>query len=128
MLVGHKVYKTCFKNEQKTSRTLVVFYSLLTFLLVTLAWVFFRANTCRVAVTFLFRMLTFQSGVPWYNPIYIATIAAVILRHIVRISPMEKYMSLPRGSILSYTVLWLMFWLIILFKPTTFAPFVYGAF
>ena len=113
---------------QKNSLIANVFYSVLTFLLVTLAWVLFRADTCKTAFHFLFRMLTFQSGVPWYNPIYITTIAAVVLRHFIRISPFEKYIAFPRGSVISYTVLWLMLWLVILFKPETFAPFVYGSF
>ncbi len=91
-------------------------------------WVFFRADSFAQAFGVLKGMLICQSGVNWCNPFIVGTMLFVLLWHIPKALKMDKFMELPYNSIYSYTVLFTMVWMIIIFHPTEFTPFVYGNF
>jgi len=73
-------------------------------------------------------MVTWQPGVLWCNPFLIGTMLMVLVWQILKSMHWDKFMELPYGSVYSYTVLMTMLWMVVLFQPTGFAPFVYGQF
>ena len=102
--------------------------TLLTFLCVMFGWIFFRAANFSQAFAVIHGMLIWQEGVCWCNPFIIGTMFLVLLWHIPKALKWDKFMELPFNSVYSYTVLFSMVWMIIIFHPTEFTPFVYGSF
>ena len=127
LLVMHKLWLRGKKTEE-TSGILRIAGMLLTFICVMLGWIFFRADTFGQAFAIINGILHWQTGVCWCNPFIIGTMLFVLLWHIPKVLKYDGFMELPYNSVFSYTVLFTMIWMIVIFHPTEFTPFVYGNF
>jgi alginate O-acetyltransferase complex protein AlgI len=113
-------------------RQVTVVYSFtawfLTFFSVTLAWVFFRADNVGQAISIMQKLISWNAGgVAWYHPFAVFIIVSTILVHLLK-SMNFKIFTLPVESKITPTVLFCLIWLVILFPPTDFQPFVYNQF
>lgn len=73
-------------------------------------------------------MLCWQTGVLWCNPFLVGTMLLVLAWQFLKALTWDKFMELPYNSLYSYTILFTMVWMIIIFHPADFAPFAYGNF
>lgn len=96
----------------------------LTTTFVVLGWVLFRSVDMNQAITILKKLIIFQGGVTWYEPSVIFLIAATIIIHTLKAFRFT-FVELPSKAIYTPTVLFTMLWLVIVFHPSDFQPFVY---
>ena len=99
----------------------------LTQLVVIIGWVFFRAENFSQALHILSKMFIFTGGVQWLQPVVIFVLLVAILVHVYKyLSKTEDILSFEAW----YTpiLLFSMLWLVIVFPPEKFEPFVYGGF
>lgn len=127
MLVVHKLWLRGKKPMEKSGLPRLL-GTILTFLCVMFGWIFFRANTFGQAFAVIKGMICWQTGVFWGNPFLIGTMMLVLFWQVLKAFDWDRFMELPYNSIYSYTVLFTMVWMIIIFHPTEFTPFVYGNF
>jgi alginate O-acetyltransferase complex protein AlgI len=100
-----------------------------TILIVMTGWIFFRSSTFTQAYTILEGIITFKSGVTWYNPFVIFVIITMIIYHTLNYGGIGKCLIHPKHkSIYGMSVLFTMIWLIIVFYPQDFQPFLYFQF
>ncbi len=99
-----------------------------TFLAVTLCWVFFRAENTQQAFSVLVNLFAFNTaGISWVQPFVLFVLLATALFHIAYVLKM-KIVTLPVSSRLTPTALFVLIWLVIVFFPKEFQPFVYAQF
>lgn len=127
MLVIHKLWLRG-KKPTGAKGCSQLFATSLTFLCVMFGWIFFRAGSFEEAFAVIKGMLILQDGVTWCNPFLVGTMLLVLAWQFLKAFGLDKFMELPYDSIWSYTVLFTMVWMVIIFHPTEFAPFVYGNF
>lgn len=99
-----------------------------TFLTVLIAWVFFRAQTFEKSMICLKRMFLFSDGVSWFYPLAVGIIAGMAVVHIVFALNHEKRLKLPIDGIISPIILFTMLFILIVFHPNNFNPFIYFRF
>ncbi len=90
--------------------------------------IFFRVTSFRQVFAVIRGMLCRQEGVLRGNPSLIGTMLLVLAWQFLKAFEWDKLIELPFNSIYSYTVLFTMIWMIIIFHPTEFTSFVYGNF
>lgn len=101
----------------------------ITMLIVMVGWVFFRASTFSQALDILQAMMTFRAGVEWYQPFVIAVIMVLGVCHVLKAKKWGvRILELEHGSVYGMTVLFTMVWLILVFYPRGFQPFIYFQF
>ena len=74
------------------------------------------------------RMFTFAPGIAWTPPFVVFGIALVALRHAARAASLDARLKWRRDSVWSAAALCTMLWLVVLFFPKNFQPFVYMQF
>ena len=100
----------------------------LTFLSVTLCWVFFRSSNVGEAVAILQKLFSFNNaGVTWFHPFVIFILLSTFLFHLLSNLKL-KFISLPLENKVTLTILFCLLWLVIVFYPEEFQPFVYFQF
>jgi len=100
---------------------------LVTFLLVTVAWVFFRADSIVQAIEIINKLFFLQDGVAWYPPFAIFVLGSIIFVHIIKATGYE-FLELKIEKIYTLPVLFCLLWLVIVFMPKGFQPFIYAMF
>jgi alginate O-acetyltransferase complex protein AlgI len=115
-------YQTIFTHSPR-------FYSfaswLITFLSVTLCWIVFRSSDVGQAMAIAQKLFSFNNaGVSWLHPFVIFIILATLLIHIFQ-SMTFKFFKLPIESKITPVILFCLIWLVIVFYPKEFQPFVY---
>lgn len=128
LLCSHKFWLQKRNTIHPTNTFIRSSCIILTLFCVMLGWIIFRANTCQQAYYFIKGMFLCQKGIFWCNPFHIGIILLVVFWHFLKKLKLDKFMELPYGSLFSYTILFTMLWLIVLFQPVEFTPFVYGNF
>jgi alginate O-acetyltransferase complex protein AlgI len=108
------------------------FYSIvswvLTFLSVSLCWIFFRAESIDQAMEIFHKLFVIDMvGVSWYQPFVIFILLIAGLFHLLY-SWGIKTITLPIDAKITPTVLFCLIWLVIVFFPKEFQPFVYAQF
>ena len=100
----------------------------LTFLSVTLCWVFFRSSNVGEAMAILQKLFSFNNaGVAWFHPFVIFILLSTFLFHLLSNLKL-KFISLPIENKSTLTILFCLLWLVIVFYPEEFQPFVYFQF
>ena len=100
----------------------------LTFLSVTLCWVFFRAESVNQAMEIFHKLFVIDMvGVSWYKPFVIFILLTAGLFHMLYVWRF-KIITLPIEARITPTVLFCFIWLVIVFFPKEFQPFVYAQF
>ncbi len=124
-LCVHKYFKerTAGRFSMPTIAAVVI-----TLLTVMIGWVFFRATSFSQAFAVLQGMFSFTAGIGYYEPFALCALIGFLIYHII-LGYNEKYFSeLNNFSILSATLLFLMIYLVVVFQPEEFQPFIYFKF
>jgi len=99
----------------------------ITFLCVTLAWVFFRSDSLSNAMDIITNLFTVHKGIAWYPPFIIFILIGSICVHIAKAMEFE-FMDLKPEKYYSPAVYFTMLWLVIVYSPNDFQPFIYALF
>ncbi len=99
-----------------------------TMLVVLVAWVFFRSRSFDQALLMLRQMFLRSDGVEWHHPFVIFAIALVAASHWLQTTRHAAWRELPASRMASSTILFTMWWAIIVFPARGFAPFIYFQF
>ena len=103
---------------------------LMTMLVVLVAWVFFRsaAGGFPQALAILDKMFVNLQGVSWYHPFAIFALVLMSMSHALQATRFRHWRDLPVTKWHTPAVLFLMLWLVIVFPPSGFTPFIYFQF
>jgi alginate O-acetyltransferase complex protein AlgI len=98
---------------------------LLTFLSVTLCWVLFRSSNMEQARAIAQKLFSFNNeGVSWFHPFVIFILLATFSIHLFqKMNP--RIFTLPIENKMTPVILFCLLWLVIVFYPKEFQPFVY---
>lgn len=97
----------------------------LTLLVVVVGWVFFRADSFSHGGDILACMFMLRGGVRWLDPFALSCVLLAVFYHILYYLKKNQFLQLERVSVYSISVLTIMLYLVILFKPEGFHPFIY---
>ncbi|MCI5217753.1 MAG: MBOAT family protein [Candidatus Electrothrix sp. LOE2] len=120
VLVVQRTWRKHFKGMRKGTSWLI------TQCTVSILWVFFGTKSITHSIIILKQLFILRSGVPWLQPFVCFIIIAAILIHFFRYK--YKQDLLPTMSWHTQAVLLSLIWLIIVFPPKKFTPFVYAQF
>ena len=101
------------------------------FLVTNVAWVFFRAPSFPDAMTMLRQMFAPSPGTHWIHPFVVFALALMALNHLVHRlggTYLVEVFQLKEQRAYSPAVLLSMWWLVLVFYPTGFTPFIYFQF
>lgn len=98
-----------------------------TMLVAVVGWVFFRAQSFEAAGTIIKRMFVPSSGVTWLHPFVLAVLSATVMWHIAQAFSRTDWLLEKKGW---YTpaLLFSLLWLVVIFYPKGFTPFIYFQF
>ncbi len=112
-----------------------------TMVIVLVAWVFFRCGSLTIsgqatmkeafglAIRGIEIMFHWQGGVRWFMPQALLGIAFVAVTHLMQLHPFTlRLKRLPALNLAEPTLLFTLLWMIIVFYPKNFAPFIYFQF
>lgn len=102
----------------------------MTMLVVTVAWVFFRSGHGGFgeALRILDRMFVHPDGVSWYHPFSIFALTLMVLAHALHAAGLGRWRTLPATRWYTPVALFLLLWLVIVFSTPGFQPFIYFQF
>ena len=101
---------------------------ILTIVTVMFGWLFFRATTFQQAVTMLVKIITFSSGIGYYDPTVLYILPVCLLAHVAAKFGWHKKWYECKPSVWGFFVLWMLLLSVLVFRPTVFQPFVYNQF
>jgi len=101
---------------------------LLTMLVVLVGWVFFRAETFVQAGLLLRNMFTIADGVFWVYPFAAIALVLVAFWQGLMATRIASWRDLPATSWYTPVILFLLLWLVLIFPPRGFNPFIYFQF
>jgi len=116
-----------WKNIVKTNMLKLPAW-LITQMAVLIGWVFFRSINIEHAKIFLKQLFTWSSGVFWPQPFVLFILIAAIVIHIYKALLNNEKELLPISAYYTPAILFCMLWLLIVFPPKEFTPFVYAQF
>ena len=100
---------------------------IITFIFVTLAWIFFRSETLVQAIEIIANLFSIHEGIAWYPPFVIFILVGIICVHIAKAMDFE-FVDLKTENKYSLPLLFALLWLVITFSPKDFQPFIYALF
>lgn len=101
---------------------------LLTFITVTFCWIIFRSENVSQAIDIMRKTIDFNSTLfAWYQPFVVFILFCFLLFHIIYFLQ-PKIISWSVESRVTSFILFCLIWLVIVFYPTEFQPFVYSQF
>ena len=102
---------------------------LLTMVVVMIGWVFFRSQTFTGAWTMLERIATLADGISWIHPFALFAVTGLVLHHYLAQSQrLRTVFALRADTVWTPALLFSMIWLVVLFYPRGFQPFIYFQF
>lgn len=102
-----------------------------TFFVTNIAWVFFRSQGFDDAMLTLRQMLLPQAGIQWISPFAVGVLALMTVNHLVHrlgTPGLVRVFELREQRWYSPAVLFSIWWLVWVFYPTQFTPFIYFQF
>ncbi|HID69404.1 MAG TPA: MBOAT family protein [Desulfobacterales bacterium] len=128
MLVVHNIWRNAkyYSASISSSRCYTVFAKLLTFLSVTLCWVLFRSENMEQFLDIMVTLFAFDmnNGMLWVQPFVVFILLSFFVFHLL-VDLKLKFVTVPLESKMTPTVLLCFLWLIVVFSPEKFEPFVY---
>ena len=115
------------KNYGDSSGTSIVKW-FITFFVVAMGWVFFRAPNFETAWQVMGQLFLPHSGVLWIYPFAVFIIIATALFHILKALDLTSILELPENAWYTPAVLFCLAWLVFLFHSREFTPFIYAQF
>jgi alginate O-acetyltransferase complex protein AlgI len=103
---------------------------LTTMLAVVIGWVFFRSaeGGFPQAMRILDRMFLHPGGTPWYNGFVVFAIVLMGVAHSLHATRFAHWRQLSAARLSTPVLLFLMLWLVLVFAPQGFTPFIYFRF
>ena len=102
--------------------------AMFTLSVVLAGWVLFRSESLDTAVAYLLRMFTGADGIDWFPPLAIAAIACLVAEHLLWLTRFRPMMRLRFDAWYSPILTAIMVWVLLLYAPVGFRPFVYFQF
>jgi alginate O-acetyltransferase complex protein AlgI len=99
-----------------------------TMLIVFTAWVFFRAASFGQAFLMLRQMYGWAGGIAWYHPFTLSMLLLAAAAHVLVGAGVLNLHRLAYNRLVTPIVLFSMWWLVLVFPPKGFTPFVYFQF
>ena len=99
-----------------------------TMLVVLIGWVFFRAEGHTQALRLLRQMFLPGEGVTWIHPVALEGLLLVVLGHVLQATRYLKLRELSPTAWYTPAILCLLLWLVLVFPPRGFNPFIYFQF
>jgi alginate O-acetyltransferase complex protein AlgI len=126
----NRIYRKVYaRGAEKTDDTLAVLIKwALTMLTVIIGWVLFRAHDLPQALTILKRMFLYESGVDWVHPFVLLTLCGTIAIHVGESLGLTNLYHLPLKAWYTALILFCLVWLVLIFFPAEFTPFIYASF
>jgi alginate O-acetyltransferase complex protein AlgI len=132
MLIIHKMTGPVLDHIRPKSGVAKVVWNLgswaLTMLIVLVGWVFFRAPSFAQAVIVLRQMFIPLQGCAWYYSFALGIIPLFILMHGIHITRWGQLKELPADRWYGVASLFILLFLVVLFFPRGFQPFIYFQF
>lgn len=100
----------------------------LTFMLVCVAWIFFRAPTLQSAMDFLIRIATWQDGIHWLHISFLLVAPVFFLWHWLPGNEAAKYRVVNYNTAWGVSACFTLLMIILLFSPLGLSPFIYFQF
>ncbi len=100
----------------------------LTMTVVLTGWVFFRAQDFSQAMLILQKMFLLGEGVSWMHPFVLFILILTVLVHVIHDLNITKLHMLPVNAWYTPAILFCLIWLVVLFYPKGFQPFIYFQF
>ena len=97
-------------------------------LIVFTAWVFFRAASFHQAFLMLRQMYGWAGGIAWYHPFTISILLWAVVVHMLVGAGILNLHRLAYNRLATPVALFSMWWLVLVFPPSGFTPFVYFQF
>ncbi len=130
-LCFHRAFKNRKMSDSKRFAelsSLSVLKWSLTFLVVTLGWVFFRSPKFETAWQIMGQLFSPHSGVLWIYPFAVFIIIATALFHVLKAWDLSRILEMPDKAWYTPAVLFCLVWLVFLFHVREFTPFIYAQF
>jgi alginate O-acetyltransferase complex protein AlgI len=115
-------------DQPKTSFIQTIIGWIITMIVVLVGWVFFRSPTFIGAIQMLHQMFIPVSGIGWYHPFAIVCLVLVSINHLLYALKQERFIELPMNAWYTPVVLFVLIWLVLLYHPVGFQPFIYFQF
>ena len=100
----------------------------LTMLIVMISWVFFRSQTFEQARLMLRQMFVPQGGYGWYYPFAIGIAVYMVIAHGIHRTKYSGLVDLPHDKWYTPAILFTLLYLVFVFYPEGFKPFIYFQF
>ncbi len=127
-LVAHRFLARRFPSQHRFGLLSKTAGMLTTWFVVSVGWVFFRAEGFSDAVTVIGRMLGNTPGIQWYPPLVIGVLACMLLEHVAWSTPLRSAMRMRHDRWYSPVGTTIAIWCLLLYAPRGFAPFQYFQF
>lgn len=102
---------------------------IITLFLVLIAWVFFRSSSFDHALLMLRQMFGGSiHGITWFYPFVFFGLLFIIATHVIQMTRWNQWIRPAANHILSPIIIFTIIWLVIIFYPKNFAPFIYFQF
>jgi alginate O-acetyltransferase complex protein AlgI len=97
----------------------------MTMLIVSVGWIFFRSPDLNHAIIILRQMFLPEAGVNWTFPFAVFAIAGTLVVHLIELHGRVDFHRLPLHAWYTPAILFSMIWMVVIFHPKGFRPFVY---
>ncbi len=128
MLVIHNIWRKTKTRSglMASSQFYAMASTVLTFLSVTLCWVLFRSENMQQFIKIMGTLFSFNLdiGILWIQPFVLFILLSFFAFHLL-VALKVKIVTVPLGNKLTPTILLCFLWLIVVFFPEKFEPFVY---
>ena len=99
-----------------------------TMAVVLIGWVLFRSVDLDQASTILRRALSMAPGIAWYPPLVVGAVLVMVAEHLAWRTRLRRAMRLPFDAWYSPIATTILVWVLLLYAPRGFRPFVYFQF
>ena len=99
-----------------------------TMVFVVVGWVFFRSPDFATALIMLRQMFVPQPGFVWLAPFPLIALALVAAVHIIRAAGHVDWLALQHDRLKTPIAIFTMLWLVLIYRPRGFTPFIYFQF
>lgn len=124
----HGLYLIIYNSYDKQNISFGRFSGIvLTFLSVSLGWIFFRAETYNKAIKIIIQLFSFKHGITWHPSIISVIFLLTLFLNYLHITN-SKYIDFKRNSNYAIFILLCLLWITFVFFPKDFQPFVYAQF
>ena len=99
-----------------------------TMAVVLVGWILFRSADLDQAALVLRRIVTLAGGIEWYPPLAVGALVCMVLEHGAWRTRLRRAMRLPYDAWYSPIATTILLWVLLLYAPRGFRPFVYFQF